>query len=495
MVKLKKILITSMVFLSILVTSFVMASCKSPTGEKQVNYVIHVEDEAEVEQLLNDTFRIDIKKIDVIFDYLPGTYTAECKATLSFVMRQGQGQRRPVIHLDPATRDKNTVRAIRLNNEPLDVFNEADVKILDYTNSTQSALEFQRDLAENIEHTLEIEYVLQLPQGYPRFSTEVNDLEGRGNEALFPTLNTPQEMSHHYFTFRVHGDREFRCIGSGLVERQNPDQEGLRQWTLDTERDVASFTVMFVLMPEEDTVFQTRRIGNVDVRIMAYQGGASIDSAFTQLESWIPQLITDFGLFPMPRGLSIFLTSTGGGMEYFGGTITSLWALEHEVFHMYFACSTINKTYRDLWMDEAINKWYSYSVDPAYRPIADDYRSNIVSGRSAVAVGFDRRAYEEGAQIIQSAAVRLGGRQEMIGFLSYLYRNYAFAPYTTIRFLDYLQEYSGVNMREDFQRWLYSDEQTTAAGAASTRYDRMIEQEKVDLTPPRSLLMKYGIRQ
>ncbi len=493
MFKFKIFLITSMASVSILITSLVMVSCKSPTRENLVDYVIHVEEEAEVEQLLNDTFRIDIKKIEAIFDYGPETYTADCRATLSFVMRQGQ--RLPVIHLDPVIRNRNTVRAIRLNNEPLDIFNEADVKILTYANSTQQALEFQRDLVENIEHTLEIDYMLQFPVGYPRFSTEVNDIEGRGNEELFPTLNTPQEMSRHYFTFRVHGNREFRCIGSGLVEPVNPDQEGIQQWILDTERDVASFSVLFVLMPQEDIVFKTRRIGDVDVRIMAYQGGASIDSAFTELESWLPELSGNFGIFPMPRGLSIFLTSTGGGMEYFGGTITSLSALEHEVFHMYFACSTINKTYRDLWMDEAIDVWYTYSVDPNYQPIADDYRSNIVSGRSAVAVGFDRRAYAEGAQIIQAVAVRLGGRQEMIAFLSYLYRNYAFAPYTTIGFLDYLREYSGVNMRDDFLGWLYSDEQTTAVGAASTRFNGMTEQEKVNMTPPQSLLRKYGIRE
>ncbi len=472
-----------------------MVSCKSPTGENQVNYVIHVEDETEVEQQLNDTFRIDINNIEVIYDFFPETYTVECKATLTFVMRQGQ--RLPIIHLDPATRNRNSVMAIRLDNEDLTVFNEANVKILTYTNSAQPALEFQRELAENIQHTLEIEYVLQLPQGYPRFSTEVNDIEGRGNEELFPTLNTPYEMSRHHITFRVHSNRAFRCIGSGLVEAQAPppDQEDIQQWTLDTERDVASFSVLFVLLPEEDTVFETRRINNIDVRIMAFRGGASIDSAFSELVSWLPELSGNFGDFPMPRGLSIFLTSTGGGMEYFGGTISSLSVLRHEVFHMYFACSTVNKTFRDLWMDEAIDMWYSYSADPEYRPISDDYRSNIVSGRSAVAVGFDRRAYAEGAQIIQAAALRLGGRQEMIGFLSYLYRNYAFAPYTTLRFLDYLRDYSGVNMREEFQRWLYSDEQPAAAGASATRFNGMIEQEKVDLTPPRYLLRKYGIRE
>jgi hypothetical protein len=193
----------------------------------------------------------------------------------------------------------------------------------------------------------------------------------------------------------------------------------------------------------------------------------------------------------MPRGLSIFLVSSGGGMEYYGGTITALNALEHEVFHLYFGCSTVNKTYRDSWMDEAINIWYEYSVDPEYPSIPDNYTSNIVSGRSAIAVGFDRRAYNEGARIIEAVARELGGRNEMIAFLSYIHRNYSFTPFTTFDFLDFLEEYSGVDMTGRFLNWLYMGFESGYAPSPSSPHS--IDEEKVDMTPPQQLLKKYGI--
>jgi hypothetical protein len=192
----------------------------------------------------------------------------------------------------------------------------------------------------------------------------------------------------------------------------------------------------------------------------------------------------------MPHGLSVFLTNTGGGMEYYGGTITSLRALRHEVFHMYFACSTVNKTYRDLWMDEAINMWYGYSMNPAYAAIAGTYRSNMVSGRSPVAVGCDRRAYDDGAQVIQAVALRLGGRSEMISFLSHLHANYSFAPFTTMEFLDYLRDYAGVDMEDEFLQWLYSNEVSTASASLESS-ETPIETSKANLTPPEHLLRKY----
>ena len=72
------------------------------------------------------------------------------------------------------------------------------------------------------------------------------------------------------------------------------------------------------------------------------------------------------------------------------------------------------RTYRDSWWDEAITMWYALSNDPALAPIEEYYRSDIVSGRSAVAVGFDRRAYDQGARIVQALAAEMGGRERMV---------------------------------------------------------------------------------
>jgi hypothetical protein len=260
-----------------------------------------------------------------------------------------------------------------------------------------------------------------------------------------------------------------------------------QEWVLDAEREIASYTLMFVLVPEEDTVLEQRNIVGVDVRVLAFVGGASVSEAFDRLTPWLTELQANLGPFPMPRGISLFLVSSGGGMEYFGGTITSLWAMEHEVFHMYYGCSAIMATYRDTWLDEAINMWYEYSKDPSFPPINSDYRSNIVSGRSPVAVGFDLRAYDEGARVMEAVARELGGRTAMIAFLRYVHQLKQFVPFTTWDFLDFLEDYSGLDMGDQFNNWLFLGSETYRPNESIFRYSL----QSSDLAPPGPVLEKY----
>ncbi|MFW6123789.1 MAG: hypothetical protein ACOC5G_01065 [Acidobacteriota bacterium] len=406
---------------------------------------------SELDQLLAETFRIDIKEITVTFDYFPDNDYAEGKASIIFHMREGQGT--PLIHFDPAL-SYDSILEIKLNGEPLNFYDPSDVQVIEFERSTQKAIEFQRTLLKGFEHTLEMTYRLFLPQEYPRFSTAVHDLQGRGNEERFPTLNSPEELCRHVLDFHVHSQKPYIFLGSGLVEKI--DSYSTQHWQLDTEQEVASYTVMFVLVPEEDFDYEERLINGIAVRIAAMKNRASIEEAFSQLEDWLPELEANLGPFPMSRGLSVFLTSIYGGMEYYGATISSLEALKHEVFHMYFGCSTVAKTYRDTWMDEAINEWYEHSVSPDFYSIPTNYLSNWVGGRSPISVGFDSRAYDEGSRIMQAVAERLGSRQEMIRFLSYLYLNHSFDPFTTFDLLDYLKNYSGIDMKNEFINWLYS---------------------------------------
>jgi len=433
------------------------------------------------DQLMDGVFRIDIREIAVTFDYYPESHYTDARARVEFFMRPGQT--RPVIHFDPLIR-QHPVNALSLNGEELNISSSADVRILEYADTTQDGLEFQRDLPSGVLHWLEISYRLQLPELYPRFSTEVNDIEGRGNEEIFPTINTPHELARHRLTFRVHSSRAFRCVGSGRVVKTGTAPQ---EWFLDTEREIASYTLMFVLVPEEDTVFQERNIAGVDVRILAFIGGASVSEAFDRLTPWLAELAVHLGPFPMPQGISIFLVSSGGGMEYFGGTITSLRAMEHEVFHMYFGCSTVMATYRDTWLDEAINIWYEYSMDPAFPPMDGDYRSNIVSGRSQVAVGFDRRAYDEGSRMMEAVARELGGRAAMIAFLNYIYQLKQFTPFTTWEFLGFLEDYSGVDMRDQFNNWLFLGGESY--GSTEGIFHHALQPP--DLAPPGPVLQKY----
>ncbi|MCP4155898.1 MAG: M1 family metallopeptidase, partial [bacterium] len=351
----------------------------------------------------------------------------------------------------------------------------------------------------------------------------VSDVIGDGNEEWFPTLNTPHELARHRLTFRVHSEKEYRFLGSGLVVQTGNEAPGttkttapfsgpttglaggtVQEWSLDTEREIASYTVMFMAMPADLVDYEEATVEGVDLRIMAYKDisyDSGIGAVKYALINWLAELKRELGPFPMERGLSIFVTGVdGGGMEYFGATQTSVEALMHEVLHMYFGCSTVNKTYRDTWLDEAIVEWYDISKVPDVVPIDDTYRSDIVSGRTPTSIGFDGRAYKEGTGIMLAVSTELGGREQMMGFLRYLHENYSYAPFNTFDFLQYLRDYSGIDMEDKFLNWLYDGRRdyspaSVTSGSLSTNSPPLSHQrKKPNLKPSLKLLKKTGYK-
>jgi aminopeptidase N len=85
-----------------------------------------------------------------------------------------------------------------------------------------------------------------------------------------------------------------------------------------------------------------------------------------------------------------------------------------------------------------------------------------------VAVGFDRRAYDEGARVMQAVATELEGRDRMVRFLRDLHARRSFDPLTTWDLADEIQAWGGLDMHERFRLWLYQSPGAQAAPAPST---------------------------
>jgi aminopeptidase N len=105
----------------------------------------------------------------------------------------------------------------------------------------------------------------------------------------------------------------------------------------------------------------------------------------------------------------------------------------------------------------------------------------MVSGRSAVAVGFDRRAYDEGARIMQAVAAELGSRDRMVRFLRELHARRSFDPLTTWDLADEIRSFSGADVRERFRQWLYQPPSGQAAAAAPSAGEWL---HRVDMALP-----------
>ena len=429
--------------------------------------------------LLDSTFTIDIETIAVTLDWYPASGEVDGTARLDFRLRPGQS--RAAFNFTPFAASRGAISRLVVDGRPLSPQSDADVKILAVPGTRQPFIELQLPLDPALPHTLTVDYRLTVPNVYPRFSSEVNDLRGQGNEAVWPTLNTPHELARHVVTFRVHDRQAFRFVGSGL-SRYSASGD-VQQWVLDTQRSVSSYSVMFVLLPAGDTEYREWQIDGVTVRVVAYPT-VNLTEARARLESWLPELRRRFGPFPALHGLSIFLfNDAGGGMEYYGGTITSLSALRHEVLHSYFGCSVVAATYPDSWYDEAVTTWFEETArGQGHTALAASYRGNWVGARSPVSVGFSTLAYSDGASIMQAIADRLGGTDQMTGFLRYVVERYTFAPFTTLDFAGFLKDYSGVDLRTQFLNWLYNGREPSSAagGSPAARVDR----KTLELDPP-----------
>ncbi len=441
---------------------------------------------AAIDTLLDGTFRIDIETIAVSLDWYPASGLVDGTARLDFRLRPGQS--RAVFNFSPFATSRSAIRRLTLDGRSLSPQSDADVRIITAAGTRQPFVEIQLPLEPVQLHTLTIDYGLVLPTVYPRFSSDVNDLRGQGNEAVWPTLNTPHELARHVLTFRVHDRQAFRFVGSGQSTFSASGET--QQWVLDTQRPVSSYSVMFVLLPAADTEYREWLIDGVTVRALAYPT-VNLLEAKARLESWLPELRHRFGPFPALHGLSIFLfNDAGGGMEYYGGTVTSLSALRHEVLHSYFGCSVVARTYPDSWYDEAVTSWFEETMrGQGHTALAASYRGNWVGARSPVSVGFSVLAYSDGASIMQAIADRLGGTDRMTEFLRYVVDRYTFAPFTTLDFAGFLKDYSGVDLRSQFLSWLYNgrDPGVAAGGSLAAAGER----KSLDLDPP-WLLRRHG---
>jgi len=404
---------------------------------------------SEEDQLINEAFRVDIQTIDADLDFYPANGHMNGSATVTFTMLPGQT--RPLFHLDYTIADRG-FSSIKLNGEVLDPDSDEDLQVIPVTGTSMRGLHIQRDLVPYRTHTLELQYSKLIPTNVKVFYTDVNDIQGNGNETFFPTINRPAELARHRLRLTVTDTDSYHCIGSGLVETI-PDSSS-RSFLLDTERQVASYTVMFFIGSQSQVGLRNLMINDTPVHIMTELGHEQLaNQAEETLITWLPQLEDHFGAFPM-RALSLFMTPSGGGMEYFGGTVTSNWALRHEVVHMYFACSTIAKTYRDSWWDEAITSWYEeWPTNPA---INDAYQSDMVSGRSPIDIGFDTDAYNQGAQMFEHISQSLGSYDALVHFLGSVAQTYQWSPISTKDLVYLLLLRTGLDYEAKFDQWLFN---------------------------------------
>ncbi|MGH8956749.1 MAG: hypothetical protein ACRDVF_17235 [Microbacterium sp.] len=407
-------------------------------------------------------FRIDVSEIDVTYDYWPQDSRVEGSALVRFELRSGQT--RPLFHFNPLRASKEPERkllaSLELDGEELDPADDADLRRIRPAPSAEPAFEIQRHLDSGDEHELRVRWSMPKPippdASRPWFFTNFDDTEGPKDETetLWPTISSPEELARHRIHLRVHSRRPYTVLGSGATRRRD-DGALVQVWDIDSERPVASHTVLFAAVPSDQVSTRRFRANGVDVRIVSSRGSAATKRAQANTRRTITELIDDLGPFPMPR-LQILLTGWGSGMEYYGASRTGLGSLRHELGHMYYGVSAVNRTWRDTWLDESVVVWWE--DHGSLTPVRTKFRSSIGAGRPPGAPGFDESAYGAGARVLEAIARAMGGDQAMMAFLAGLHSRRAFEPFTTDDFIDDVAAAQDSIDRDQLQRLLLSGE-------------------------------------
>lgn len=166
----------------------------------------------------------------------------------------------------------------------------------------------------------------------------------------------------------------------------------------------------------------------------------------------LTELEKDYGPFPQNK-LIVYGNSLSGGMEYSGATTTSLRSLGHEIFHSYNARSVMPANGNAGWMDEAIASWR----DKSY-PLTSqlDFASSRMAGRSEWARATDRMAYTQGSTFLSWLAYRMNERNlNFKKFLKNYFERFKHTTVTTKIFQDEVTRELGLNLTEDFNRYIY----------------------------------------
>ena len=393
---------------------------------------------------------MDLSEIEVTYDFWPNRPLVEGQAELTFQMRPGQT--RPLFHFNPVRGAGETkLRRVVLDSETL---SDADVRYLSPGRHAEPGYEISRDMSAG-EHTLEVGWSVAkgAPPHDPRwFFPNFDDTEGPADETetLWPTVSSPDELATHVIHLRVHSGKRYLTVGSGEVTRE-PGSDRVQMWTVETPPTVSSSNVFFAAVPASQFRAEKLEVAGVEVHVLSNQNPDRTDQAIRRVRQYIPGFQQVLGPFPVPE-LSIFLTGWGSGMEYYGATRTALRALGHELGHMYFATTAVNRTWRDTWLDEAIVSWGDKfsGLDPIPREFVGH-----LADRPLLAPGFNEAAYGRGAQVMERIARALGGDEEMFAFLADLHARRIFEPFTTRDFIDDVVAAQDEVTREDLNRWFF----------------------------------------
>ncbi|MGZ5278862.1 MAG: hypothetical protein ACXWC9_02905 [Pseudobdellovibrionaceae bacterium] len=173
------------------------------------------------------------------------------------------------------------------------------------------------------------------------------------------------------------------------------------------------------------------------------QAGNRLSGLFREFER-------DFGPYPHDS-FTAYIKASGGGMEYAGATISTVAALDHELFHSWFARGTMAAEGRSGWIDEGFAAWrdQNYFQAPSLLSRAPTFLANASPFKKAT----PGNCYRDGRQMmaeLDRVFAEFGGMKPLMRLF---FKRYKYRVITTEEFWNFLNTKTGINVDAYFYRY------------------------------------------
>lgn len=255
---------------------------------------------------------------------------------------------------------------------------------------------------------------------------------------------------------------------------------GLNSWSAICPDYYTASSLFFHLFDNGRFVSIKKDYKSIDGRVIpitAYSKTGNISNFIEKAFKVMKELERDYGVWPHDQ-LLIYAAGRGG-MEYSGATMTSMWALGHEMHHSYFARGMTPARGNAGWIDEALASWR----DEGYSSYAKwQLAKTMMGAHSEYRRSTDRLAYTAGEKFVGHLNKLFKDQGGMLPFLKHFNEKNIYTSLTNEKLKSSLEQYFDTDLNELFEDYIFN----TSKGAKPTRWST----KEIDHNPYHPILSK-----
>jgi hypothetical protein len=305
-------------------------------------------------------------------------------------------------------------------------------------------------------NVLEVDYALgsnavTFTSGKVRAGFFMSDLSNRQYFEQYGPANYEFDQVDYKFKVKVVGTQTAHEIfTNGLLT-----EDAAGEWSIDFPDYFTTSSIYFHLTEAGRYNVQRYVYDGVGAQIpvtVYSTSSSSTRNAVSSSQRIMTELEGTYGAFAHER-LVIYITPSGGGMEYGGATMTSSGALGHELTHSWFARGVMPTNANSGWIDEAIASWR----DNGYpRASSAPNRSPVnLGGFSPYRRHTTQAAYSSGAKLISEFDRMFASQGGMKAVLRTLFTESQRQTITVQYFKNFLETTTGQDLNSIFNRYVY----------------------------------------